>query len=405
MKFKNFLEKIGEIRNFKSWETKNKYSLIFIIFFPITIIFFILFTWSYILELLISRFYLLFFFIFITLTFISFSQWLYFYEITNNRFVPINKKKILILDKIINGFENFGKPADKELEKKRVFKFLEWILIISIFLIGITVRNFLEFRDLSMGFQLFFVLAGFYIFEFGMASFILYFLLKTDLAKIVKMIALGMAILIQIPYIVDFYLLNNVRLYYWPKWDDLLLMLATFYMSPKLIYAFAIGHITLFFLLEIFSCLILFYRSYYVNSTLRREKKFVIARIFCAFLLIHLLFGFGGSMATVVNNILFYFCSGIHIQMIYFIQINIYFTPLFCLIFLKLYQHYKGEQKMKIEELNKLYLKIDKNKFKTNEDIKQNIDKIIKSDFFLYLCLFIILILCFQLLNLYVIYF
>jgi len=272
---------------------------------------------------------------------LSLSQGIYHYEIEKKHFVEIESRKFTFLDNMLSPLENFGKFGKQPQQQKTIHKIFEWGIIIFILCLAITTRNVLELRTIFIQPLMFYLLFGFYIFIFGGATLSFYFLLKTDLLQVIKITAIGISLFIQIPYIVDFYILNNVRIYNWVLWQDILIMFGSFFLHPSLVYSYTFGHIVMFFLLLFFSCIIIFYRSYYYKPNLKRDAKFVYLRVGIMFLLVYLMLGIGISLGGIVYSLSTFFIPGIHISATYIILANAYLIPLILIIILKIIQDEK----------------------------------------------------------------
>ncbi|MBD3228939.1 MAG: hypothetical protein GF329_12190 [Candidatus Lokiarchaeota archaeon] len=269
-----------------------------------------------------------------------------------------NKRNIFI--KFFKIIEDFPYEGNYKGKTRNFIKFIGWFTLIFIFILAVIVKEaILEFQTFNVNLIHWTQYFGFFTFVCLSGCLILFLYSKEDLSGIIKLSIVGVAIIIQVEVLIDYFFFPWRLPYDYVSWNHLFKAFFTLLLDPELSYAAGIGHTVLVLLLFILSFSYIFIkRNKALNINNNKKYIFLTLRGFIG--------GFNFYMITIYAAIMFRFCE---VFLMNFLPLNpsfysitctmvsiIYFLPFFFLIIFKIGYDEKVKNNTKME-LIKDYIK------------------------------------------------
>ena len=321
-----------------------------------------------------------------------------------NKFEPSRTQKII--NGIFETLENFPNVNEYSRKKRIIISYFGWFLLGFLFFIGVMIRNCIEFQTINFTLDGWIMGYTFYIFVFSLGCLSIKLFSDMNINKIIKMIAIGFVIVIQVPYLIDYYMLNQPRAhgYNFVEWSDFGRLFTSFFLSPNLSYAIGLGHFVMSVFLIGLSGFYVFFRSHYdFKLKIKKNLKISLSRTLLVICSMYIIISF--SLISFP-----YFRSFIELMIqnlppspnLPFLLIgtgyNIYFFAFIFLLVLKIYEDERTIKNLKLETHQKM--KQNDNKMNTSSEVMGNFDAHIIVKFLIIL----IVILCFEITTLFAIY-
>ena len=219
-----------------------------------------------------------------------------------------NNKFINSIDKFFSPMEDF--PFEKRFrgKRKKFLKIFGWVVIGYTFSIGVLIRIMLEFQKNNVTIPNWVHYFGFFLFIYAMACISTYFVSKINISSIAKFFAFGVALMIQVPIIVDQILIRPPAFpngYNFIEWPDFIHAISYFFLGTETKYAVGWGHLTMTILLMTFSGFYVFYRSYFKpKGNPKRNLISTSIRTFFAVILVYVNIIFSLTSRPIIEEFL-----------------------------------------------------------------------------------------------------
>ncbi|MHA1271112.1 MAG: hypothetical protein ACTSPY_15065 [Candidatus Helarchaeota archaeon] len=289
---------------------------------------------------------------------------------------PKKRNIISAINTIFKILEDFPYNNKIKGKKKLALQVLGWIFIIIIFSFSTYYRMAVvefAFYPINNTFRQWTIYFGFNIFSVATGAFIIYLFSRSNPHKVFKLSIFGVALMIQIPAMIDFILIKMNVLpidtlpYGYIHWDDFFKAFYTMLLHPDLKYAVGFGHTVMIIVLLLFTSLYVAIKRFLFFRNCKSNKKyiFISSRIFLNTFLMYSQVLFSAISAFLIT-LLVNFVAGVNTNLIYFTINNLYFDSLFLyLVFLVIYDYYKkaihkkhSENKNSQFKNNKLIIKL-----------------------------------------------
>jgi len=266
-----------------------------------------------------------------------------------DKFKELKPSKFLnLLNTTFNIMEKFPYEDKLQGKKRKFLALIGWISIGSIFFIGVFIRNFLEMTFFQTTHTLYawMMAYSFYLFVFSTGCLSIYIITRININNILKIITFGFVLIIQIPYIVDIFILSPMRTiaYNFVSWVDFARFFSLFFLTPNISYAFGWGHIIMALMLMGLSSFFVFFRSYYdFDKKVKRNLKTSIIRTLLNALLIYISFTVAFSSFPYIMELINLIMANFPLPVMQFFSIllfgfgfNVYYFFFILLIVLKI---------------------------------------------------------------------
>ena len=317
-----------------------------------------------------------------------------------------------IMNYLFRGLEDFPYEENLTGKKREFLKYFGWIFLIILFFGLVFIRNFYEahvlrddYTPFSLEFYIEFGLISnlFYIFVLSVGALAIHLITKQNISKAIKVLTIGIVILIQVPYIVDFFILGQVRTaaYNYVNWEDFTRLFNSFFLDPSLSYAFGIGHLVMTLLLMILSGFYVVFRTYFDFEN-KKKKIFLISLIkgiimvFIIYSLVCFAFVSHHFLQAIIIETIDYLPTPTYKLLTY----NFYFFAFILLLIQKIRMDDKITNKKR-----SVFLELKQMATRKQFDVKINremVEKKFNSYLTLKYSLLIVLIFCFELFILYI---
>ncbi len=229
-------------------------------------------------SILIFLVFLLFFCLFLSLILKSTTK----FEHNKNKLFGIKKAviRIRVIDYLFSKIENSPNLDTFKKNQKLALKIITWLVFFYAFFVGVYIRTILECQTTNIDISGWYNFYIFYFFVLAGGAISLFFFSKSEISSVYKMSLMGMALLLQIPIIIDYSLLGTASMlkYDYMRWTDFFISFSTFFLSQKLNYSINLGHPVMFANLIAFTGFYVFYRNLYPQNRIKRSYFVVILR-------------------------------------------------------------------------------------------------------------------------------
>lgn len=346
--------------------------------------------------------------VFYILLMISIERFLFTKEmglIKKSEFDSLSKKKLIekepkknIFKRMFDIIEKFPYEYKFKGYKKIIVKYLGWFILIFVFFISVVIRvTIFELQSFDINLRHWVQYFGFNVFVCFIGCIVLYTFSRANLSGTIKLSVVGVAILIQVVVITDYFFFPWELPYDDILWNHFFRAFFSFLLDPKLSYATGIGHPVLLTILIALSFSYIFIKRS-INLDITGKKKFlyptirsIIGSLNFYVMTIYAMVMFKFSEAFIS---IFISSSSCFINLAYSMLSLIYFSPLFIVILYKIIYDERNKNKNKLNAIFKYLTKKNNINIKiVNNDVIQVIESKYKPRYFIKLTIFSILLL------------
>lgn len=313
----------------------------------------------------------------------------------HNKNFDKKKRDLSVFSKFFGVIENFPYEDRFTGKKKTIIKYFGWFILIFSFFISVIIKEAVfEFRGAGINIRHWVQYFGFNIFVCLIGCFILFLFSRARLSGVLKLSIVGVAILIQVEVMIDYFFFPWRLPYDDILWNDFFKAFSSFLLDPDLTYSTGVGHPFLMGILILLSFLYIFIKSKdSIHITSRKKWVYILIRGLIGGFNFYLMTIYAGVMLPLCKDFLSNFESTgpCFINLSYSLLFIIYLSPLFLLILYKIIYDEREKQNLRVNSFKKIMNEINSNinkKINSVEKIKSHY----KSKYLIKMLIFIILL-------------
>jgi len=136
------------------------------------------------------------------------------FEHNKNKLFGIKKVviRIRVIDYLFSKIENSPNLDTFKKNQKLALKIITWFVFFYAFFVGVYIRTILERQTTNIDISGWYNFYIFYFFVLTGGAISLFFFSKSEISSVYKMSLMGMALLLQIPIIIDYSLLGTASM-------------------------------------------------------------------------------------------------------------------------------------------------------------------------------------------------